>query len=129
MPSMIRMTPPAIAVYLRKSGALFSSQPVTPPKRSIGEIAVPKPNRIAIATLPAGSTRVIVVVRIKINGAQTIKPLVKPNENAPKSTPKRLILLWATLASGALQLQVVFLAWNISTTPIATVTKPKASEE
>ena len=40
----------------------------------MGEIVVPKPNRTAMAMLPAGSTSVIEVVNSKIRGVQIIKP-------------------------------------------------------
>lgn len=79
--------PPAIDIHFRKSGALFRSHPVTPPKSRIGEMVVPNPNRNAIPTLPAASTNVNEVERSRIRGAHMISPLVNPNVKAPKSTP------------------------------------------
>ena len=51
---MISTPEPIIEIHFLNIGALFRSHPVTPPKTSIGEIIVPKPNKKANATLSAG---------------------------------------------------------------------------
>jgi len=53
-PSSISTAAPPIEIPFRSKGALLRSQPVTPPNRSIGESAVPKPNRTANPTQPIG---------------------------------------------------------------------------
>src|SRR5665647_2046227 len=54
IPSSISIAAPAIETHFLNKGALLSSQPVTPPSKSIGERAVPKPNKTAKPTLPSG---------------------------------------------------------------------------
>jgi hypothetical protein len=58
-PSTMSNNAPAIDIYLLNKGALFNSQPVSPPAKMInGEIAVPNPNRSAIAKLFRGEVNV-----------------------------------------------------------------------
>jgi hypothetical protein len=54
VPSTISIPAPAIETHFLNKGALLRSQPVTPPNSNIGDNVVPKPNRIAIPTLPIG---------------------------------------------------------------------------
>jgi hypothetical protein len=54
MPSRIIMMAPARVMYRRNKSALFKSQPVTLPINSIGDMAVPRPNRTAKAMLSRG---------------------------------------------------------------------------
>ena len=54
IPSTISIPAPPIEIHFRNNGALLRSQPVAPPSSSIGDKAVPKPNRTAKPTLPNG---------------------------------------------------------------------------
>ena len=53
-PSSINSAAPPIEIHFRSNGALLRSHPVNAPNKSIGESAVPKPNKTAKATLPTG---------------------------------------------------------------------------
>jgi hypothetical protein len=54
IPSKISIPAPPIEIHFRNRGALLRSQPVAPPNSSIGDKAVPKPNKTAKLTLPMG---------------------------------------------------------------------------
>ncbi len=58
-PSTMSNNAPAIDIYLLNKGALFNSQPVSPPAKMInGEIAVPNPNKTAKTKLLNGAAKV-----------------------------------------------------------------------
>lgn len=55
-PKIIRIMPPIIVIHFLYKGALVRSQPVMPPNSSsVGDIAVPMPNSIAVFMLSMGA--------------------------------------------------------------------------
>jgi hypothetical protein len=85
---------------------LLRSQPVTPPSKSIGEIAVPTPNKTANATLSTGLANGTEYSKSASNGGQSTKPLLNPKVKAPASNlPVRRFFE----VTGMLQLQEGFL--------------------
>jgi hypothetical protein len=85
----MRIKAPAKAIHFLNKGALFRSQPETPPNNSMGDMAVPKPNRTAKRKLSIGVPNGIEYKRRKTNGGQRISPRLKPSEKAPKSNLDR----------------------------------------
>lgn len=57
IPRTINTPPPTRETHFLNRGALFRSQPMTPPNTSIGEIAVPSPNKTATAKLSLGEAK------------------------------------------------------------------------
>ena len=58
---------------------MLRSHPVTPPKISIGEIIVPKPNKNAIIILSTGEAKGIEYTSRANKGGQIINPRIIPN--------------------------------------------------
>lgn len=85
IPSNMRIPAPTKDIHFLNNGALLRSQPVTPPNKSNGEKAVPKPNKTADAKPSIGAPKGIEYKRSIKSGGQTISPLLKPREKARKS--------------------------------------------
>jgi hypothetical protein len=129
IPSRISIAAPNIEIHLRKRGALFSSQPVVPPRSRIGDKAVPKPNKIAKMKLSNGDANATEVSKSASNGAHITKPLDKPNEKARKSS---LLLSFSTgkvPCAPESRLQDDDLPLSSMWTPIIIVTMPNATDE
>lgn len=99
VPSTMSIPAPTMDIHFLNKGALLRSQPVTPPNNSIGERAVPKPNKTAKTKLSIGAAKGIEYKRSIANGGHTINPLLKPSEKARTSNlppiffkPKFLLL-------------------------------------
>jgi hypothetical protein len=96
IPITISIPAPPIEIHFRNKGALLRSQPVAPPSSSIGDRAVPKPNKTAKLTLPTGVEKGNEYIKSAINGGHRISPLLKPSEKARKSNPNLPVFPCAT---------------------------------
>jgi hypothetical protein len=129
IPSIVRIPAPIIDIHFLNSGALLSSQPVTPPNRSIGDKAVPRPNRIAKAKLSIGAPKDTEYRRSSSSGGHTINPLVNPSKKARKSNLPLIPAMLSFLVSCAVESQGFDLLFKSILKPIIIVTIPKAYEE
>src|SRR3990170_2524805 len=120
---------PTSAIHFLNMGALLRSQPETPPSNSIGDRAVPKPNKTAKRKLSIGAPKDREYKRNIANGGHTINPLLKPSEKAPTSNLTPNLFKPEFLCPTGSQSRGVALLFKRTAIPMTIVTMPKTKEE
>src|SRR3972149_303490 len=93
IPRIMSIPAPTMDIHFLNKGALLRSQPVTPPNSSIGDRAVPKPNKTAKTKLSIGAAKGTEYKRSNATKyGHTTSPLLKPSEKACTSNLLPLFL-------------------------------------
>src|SRR4030042_3362833 len=83
IPRIMSVPAPPMDIHFLNKGAVLRSQPVTPPNSSIGERAVPKPNKTAKKKLSIGAAKGTEYKRSNATKyGHTTRHLMKPSEKA-----------------------------------------------